>query len=41
LNAFMPPVRADAMGKPRAGARGIQGALANTKTRPKIAGMLS
>jgi hypothetical protein len=41
LNAFMPPVRADAMGKPRAGARGIHGALANTKTRPKIAGMLS
>ena len=42
LNAFMPPVRApSATGSPRAGARGIHGALANTKTRPKIAGALA
>jgi hypothetical protein len=41
LNAFMPPVRTDATGKARAGARGIHGALANTRLRPKVAGGLS
>ena len=41
LNAMMPPVRGQATSMPRAGARGIAGALANTKLRPKIAGALS
>jgi hypothetical protein len=41
LNAFLPPVRADATGKARAGARGIHGALANTRLRPKVAGGLA
>jgi hypothetical protein len=42
LSTFMPPVgssRAQTM--PRAGARGIKGALSNTKLRPKMAGGLS
>ena len=43
LNAFMPPVgMGQATAAMRAGARGIKGALANTKLRrPKIAGGLS
>jgi hypothetical protein len=42
LNALMPPRKgAQATSMPRAGSRGIVGALANTKLRPKIAGGLS
>ena len=41
LNAMMPPGRQQATSMPRAGARGIAGALANTKFRPKFAGGLS
>ena len=41
LNAMMPPVGSQATAMPRAGARGLAGALANTKRRPKIAGGLS
>ena len=41
LNAMMPPVNSQATAMPRAGARGLAGALANTKRRPKIAGGLS
>jgi hypothetical protein len=40
LNAFMPPM-GSATAMPRAGARGIHGALANTRLRPKVAGGLS
>jgi hypothetical protein len=40
LNAMLPPV-GQATDKPRAGARGMAGALANTKRRPRIAGGLS
>ena len=40
LNAFLPPL-GSATAAPRAGARGIRGALANTKARPKVAGGLS
>jgi hypothetical protein len=40
LNAMLPPV-GQATAMPRAGARGLAGALANTKRRPKIAGGLS
>jgi hypothetical protein len=38
LSTFMPSVGTSAM---RAGARGMKGALANTKLRPRIAGGLS
>ena len=42
LSTFMPPVGAGAATMAlRAGARGMKGALANTKLRPKIAGGLS
>jgi hypothetical protein len=41
LNAMMPHPGISATGSPRAGARGIHGALANTKLRPKVAGGLS
>jgi hypothetical protein len=41
LNAMMPPRGGQATSMPRAGARGIAGALANTKFKPKIAGGLS
>ena len=41
LNAMMPNPSASATGAPRAGARGIHGALANTKLRPKVAGGLA
>ena len=41
LNAMLPPVGNQATAMPRAGARGLAGALANTKRRPKIAGGLS
>jgi hypothetical protein len=43
LNAFMPPVNSGkaATVAMRAGARGVKGALSNTKLRPKIAGGLS
>jgi hypothetical protein len=41
LNAMMPPARGQPTSMPRAGARGIAGALANTKLRPRIAGGLS
>jgi hypothetical protein len=41
LNAMMPPTRGQATAMPRAGARGIAGALANTKLRPRVAGGLS
>ena len=41
LNAMMPPVANQATGMPRAGARGLAGALANTKRRPKLAGGLA
>ena len=41
LNAFLPPARSQATTMPRAGARGIKGALSNTKLTPKIAGALS
>ena len=34
LNAMWPPVANQATGMPRAGARGLAGALANTKRRP-------
>ena len=41
LNAFLPPVGSgQATTMPRAGARGMKGALANTKLRPKIVGGL-
>ena len=42
LNAFMPPVGlGQATTAMRAGARGIKGALANTKLKPKVMGGLS
>ena len=41
LNAMMPHPGVSATGSPRAGARGIHGALANTKLRPKVAGGLA
>ena len=41
LNAMMPKGRQKAETAVRAGSRGIQGALSNTKLRPKIAGGLS
>jgi hypothetical protein len=41
LNAMLPPVSHRSTSAPRAGARGIAGALANTKRRPKVAGGLS
>ena len=42
LSTFMPPVGSGAATMAlRAGARGMKGALANTKLRPKIAGGLS
>ena len=41
LSTFMPPVGGQATTAMRAGARGIKGALSNTKLRPKMAGGLS
>ena len=41
LNAMMPPIRQQAASMPRAGARGVIGALANTKLRPRTMGALS
>ena len=41
LNAMLPPVSHRSTSAPRAGARGIAGALANTKRRPRVAGGLS
>ena len=41
LNAFLPPVGSGATTAIRAGARGIKGALANTKLRPRAMGGLS
>ena len=42
LSTFMPPVGSgQATTALRAGARGMKGALSNTKLRPKIAGGLS
>ena len=40
LNAFLPPVGSGATTAIRAGARGIKGALANTKLRPRAMGGL-
>ena len=41
LSTFMPPVGGQATTAMRAGARGIKGALSNTKLRPKMMGGLS
>jgi hypothetical protein len=41
LNAMLPPVSHRSTSAPRAGARGISGALANTKRHPKVMGGLA